>query len=123
MLGLAELRSLMKMLGFNPSQKALSTTFNAMDEDESGQLDFEEFLQLMRKVDPDQEKKTVEELGFSDDEHMAFRAAFEKVDADESGMLGLDEVQDLLKMLSIEATPKEVADIFGKLDEDGSEQL
>jgi len=118
-----ELRQIMRILGHAPSAKAMQTVFNTMDTDGSGQLDFIEFLAMLKNLDPDEEKKTVLKLGFSQQEHQQFRNAFEKIDRDDNAQLSKEELMHLLQILHIECSEESYKEIMVKFDKDGTEKL
>lgn len=101
LVGLQEFRKAMAMCGYNPNQRTLMATFRAVDLDGSGQVDFLEFIRLMRAVDPDQAKKRALEMGIQEGELTKLRDAWVTVDEEGHGTLSLQEIRTLCELLGL----------------------
>lgn len=103
LVGLNEFRKALALCGYSPNQRSLMATFRAVDVDGSGQVDFLEFIRLMRAVDPDQAKKRALEMGIQEDQLEKLREAWKTVDEDGGGSLSLNEMRALVEILGLPA--------------------
>eukprot|EP00747_Dinoflagellata_sp_TGD_P019529 gnl/TRDRNA2_/TRDRNA2_127234_c0_seq2.p1 gnl/TRDRNA2_/TRDRNA2_127234_c0~~gnl/TRDRNA2_/TRDRNA2_127234_c0_seq2.p1 ORF type:complete len:588 (-),score=134.52 gnl/TRDRNA2_/TRDRNA2_127234_c0_seq2:101-1813(-) len=86
-----ELPAMMKHLGYTPLASTISELLHRVDEDGNGELDFDEFVNLMavyRETD-----------GFTQDQVEEMRQAFNAFDYDKSGEIDALELKDLLRYL------------------------
>ena len=98
----------MRSLGQNPSDSELSDMINEVDIDQSGAIDFDEFLRMMSTS-----------LRPSDVEHET-RAAFEVFDKDGSGTISADELRAVMKSLGEDLTDAEIDEMVKEADRDGN---
>jgi len=131
-LSLKELMPLLEQLGRAPKtviqRDKLTTLLAEVDGDKSGLLDFEEFLQLMRKFiaesDAEQlakEKEVIKRTDFGTDEVSQWRAMFEQFDSDGNMEFDIDEATKLLRVAGIPMDASlinEFQKIFHRVDED-----
>lgn len=103
LVGVSEFRKALAMCGYSPNQRTLMATYKAVDLDGSGQVDFLEFIRLMRAVDPDQAKKRALEMGIKEGELEKLREAWKQVDEEGTGSLSLQEMRTLVEMLGLPA--------------------
>ncbi|KAJ7357785.1 hypothetical protein OS493_023262 [Desmophyllum pertusum] len=82
-----ELNSIMKSLGFNPTEEDLQQMIFTVDYDDDGRLNFEEYIQLM-----EQQKKP-------DDTLDGIIQAFRVFDADNKGYIESAELRELLESM------------------------
>jgi len=107
----------------------LTTLLAEVDEDGSGEIDFKEFLQLMRKFLDEsdaemlrKEKDVVTRTNFTPEEVTLWRDIFVKFDDDKSGEFDTAEGKKLLQAVGINLNERVMHDrylqIFKEVDED-----
>ncbi|EME38390.1 hypothetical protein DOTSEDRAFT_75810 [Dothistroma septosporum NZE10] len=102
-----ELGAVMRSLGQNPSESELKDMINEVDVDQTGSVDFSEFLQMMA-------------LKLKDtDEEQALYEAFRVFDKDGSGTISADELKAVMKTLGEDLTDKELDEMLKEADTDG----
>merc|ERR1712042_187075 len=109
----AELGTVMKMLGQNPSREELDEIIEEVDEDGSGSIDFEEFLVMMvRLLKEDQAGKSEEELA----------ECFRVFDKNGDGMIDRDEFAEILRSTGESITDDEIDELLkdGDKNADGA---
>merc|ERR1719217_1270305 len=97
------------------------------------QLDFEEFLKVVKKLDPDEERRVARELGLTEVDRDAAKICFRTADKEKTGLLNLEKACAALHALhlgrgtnaSAEAvlTQVDYEDLFVVADSDGSGDL
>ena len=102
------LGTIMKNLGHNLKPDQLEECIEAVDGDGSGSVDFEEFLQLMKK-------KTKE----AEDEH-EFREAFRVFDKNSRGVIDCSDLKVIFQTLEPDMPEAEIDQMISDVDEDGS---
>jgi len=137
-LSLKELMPVLVDLGKEPrtivQRDTLSRIIEEVDEDGNGEIEFHEFLQMMRKFvdesDADQlkkEKEAIERTGFSREDVASWRDIFVKFDLDGSGEYDSAEVTKLLNSVGIKCTERTMYQLFlqrfAKADEDLNNSL
>lgn len=98
--------------GFEPLKKRLDECMAEVDEDGSGALNFEEFVQLMwlyRRTE-----------GFTKEEQAELKAVFKKFDQDDSGEVSTLELGDLLRFEGYQPDFQQVQYLVDNFDVDGS---
>ncbi|EDO33580.1 predicted protein [Nematostella vectensis] len=103
----AELGTVMRNLGQNPTDEEIREMIKEVDEDGSGSIGFEEFLQLMSKKT---KGKSYE------DELMA---AFQIFDKDGNGSITVTELKEVLDSLGEKLSEDEVGEMIKEADSDG----
>jgi Ca2+-binding EF-hand superfamily protein len=106
-----ELRGVVESLGHTVTDEELRAMIAEVDTDDSGTLDFAEFLALMafRLMLNDNEDEILE--------------AFRIFDKDGNGKLSAEELEAVLKNLGEKLTEKECAEIIRLADQDGDGQV
>ena len=115
-------------------RKRLLEMIAEIDEDNTGEIDFLEFLQLMRKFVDDREaeymrkeKAAAQRANFSADETKLWRTIFLKFDEDKSGEFDSTEGKVLLQAVGINLNERTMHDeylrLFREADEDQSESI
>merc|ERR550514_1008149 len=135
-LTLKELFPLLAELGKEPKnviqRDKLTSLLEEIDEDGSGEIDFSEFLQLMRRFLDEsdaaqllKEKEMVKRTKFDPEEVAQWRDIFIKFDDDKSGAFDHQEGKMLLQAVGINLNERTMHDrylaIFNEVDEDGDE--
>jgi len=103
-----ELRELSKLTGRELSEQQLDAALAEMDQDGSGEVDFEEFEVWHKHM--------------GDDEKLV-REAFESTDVDGSGYLDKWEMETVLMELGMTTTRVELDEIMAEIDDDGSGEI
>ncbi|KIW12862.1 hypothetical protein PV08_08049 [Exophiala spinifera] len=102
----SELGEIMHSLGQNPSDSELQDMINEVDIDNSGAIDFDEFLKMM--------STTVKATHFADET----RAAFNVFDKDGSGTISADELRQVMKSIGENLTDAEIDEMIREADKD-----
>nr|XP_022332322.1 calmodulin-beta-like [Crassostrea virginica] len=105
-----ELGTVMRNLGFNPSEEDVRKMISDVDIDANGFVDFQEFVSMMRKfqdraVDPEEQ----------------YLEAFRVFDQDGNGFISAQELQTVMCSLGETLSEEEVKDMIREadLDKDG----
>ena len=101
-----EYQNLMEMLGMSSDPEVLTEMFVAMDADEDGELQFEEFLILMATLMSNEDN--------TDD----LLDAFDEIDVEGTGRISVDVVRTLLEGMSENCTEDEVETLIAVCDRD-----
>jgi len=110
----AELGTVMKMLGQNPSREELDEIIEEVDEDGSGSIDFEEFLVMMvRLLKEDQAGKSEEELA----------ECFRVFDKNGDGMIDRDEFALIIRSTGEAIGEDEIDELLREGDKNGDGAL
>merc|ERR1712024_231414 len=94
-------------MGYNPSEKELIEMIGEMDEDDSGTVDFKEFVILMKKKSADDE--------FDDDIEQAFKV----FDTKNDGVICAEELMSVMVSLGNPRTVDEIKEMIAEEDPDG----
>ena len=108
-----ELRHVMGELGEQPNDEELEDMIRAVDLNGDGEIDFEEFISLMRLRMDERQRDPEEDL----------RDAFNMFDSDRSGFIDRDEVRALMKKLAQALTEEEIDAIMEEVDTDGDGEI
>jgi len=100
-------------LGEQPNDEELEDMIRAVDLNGDGEIDFEEFISLMRLRMDERQRDPEEDL----------RDAFNMFDADRSGYIDRDEVRALMKKLAQTLTEDEIDAIMEEVDTDGDGEI
>merc|ERR1719321_691146 len=135
---LRELMPLLTEIDKDPKTVAqrdsLSAAIAAVDVDGGGEIDFDEFLQLMRRFLDDsdaaqllKEKDCVKRSRFSPEDVAEWRNIFLKFDDDGSGSFDVDEGKSLLRAVGVNLNDRAMAEeytrLFNQVDEDGDNNM
>ena len=108
---MTELKEVMKSLGQNPTDAELVEMINSVDDNGDNEIDFEEFLVLMKsrigERDPDKE----------------LRDAFKVFDTDGSGSISRDELKRLMTQLGQNLSEAELDAMMDEVDTDGDGEI
>lgn len=103
----------MKELGDKPTDEEIQDMINLVDENGDNEIDFDEFLTLMRL-----------RMGDSgEDAEQNLRDVFDIFDADGSGYIDRNEMRTLMKKLAQDLTEEEITQIMDEVDQDGDNQI
>lgn len=109
----SELSYVMSKLGETPTEDELEDMIRAVDLNGDGEIDFDEFIGLMRLRMDERQRDPEEDL----------RDAFNMFDADRSGYIDRDEVRLLMKKLAQTLTEEEIDAIMEEVDTDGDGEI
>ncbi len=106
-----ELGVILKKLGYNPSPEDLKDMIKEVDTDGNGNVDFQEFLELMshKMADHDDEEEMHE--------------AFKIFDRDNNGYVTRDDFKVIMNHLGEAMTPDELDEMIKDNDDNGDGQL
>jgi len=106
--------TILRMMGVKISEKNLAEVIAETDEDGSGQLEFEEFVELSSKflIEEDEEALKAE-----------LREAFRIYDKDGEGFITTDVLREILSEIDNKLTSEDLDGIIEEVDEDGSGTL
>jgi len=110
---LDEIRQVMRKLGQNPTEEELTEMISSVDDNNDKEIDFEEFLILMKsrcEVDPQDPEKEL-------------RDAFAVFDSDGSGSIDRKELKRLMKKLGQALTEAEVDAMMDEVDSNGDGEI
>merc|ERR1712072_920060 len=107
----ADLGTVMRSLGQNPTEAELQDMVNEVDADGSGTIDFPEFLNLMAKKMKDTDSE--EEI----------KEAFKVFDKDGNGFIPAAELRHVMTNLGEKLTDEEVDEMIREADVDGDGQI
>ena len=107
----AELSSVMRSLGQNPTIEEIKDMISGVDADGNGTIDFSEFLVMMagNRNDTDSESE--------------LRDAFRVFDKDGSGFISFAELKQVMVSLGEKMTDAEVNEMIRDTDQDGNGQV
>ena len=108
---LHELQQVMRKLGQNPSEAELVDMINTVDDNGDNEIDFEEFLILMKS-----------RIGERDPEK-ELRDAFAVFDTDGSGSIDRKELKRLMKKLGQALTEAELDAMMDEVDTNGDGEI
>eukprot|EP01022_Parablepharisma_sp_SALTPOND_P034908 TRINITY_DN93493_c0_g1_i1.p1 TRINITY_DN93493_c0_g1~~TRINITY_DN93493_c0_g1_i1.p1 ORF type:complete len:171 (+),score=23.19 TRINITY_DN93493_c0_g1_i1:219-731(+) len=106
-ISIKELADAMYEMGVNPTKAQLQKMINEIDNDGSGEIDFNEFLNLF--------KKTMNELGQEEDLTDEFRA----FDKDGNGVISASELRHVMTQNGGRLTGEEADEMVQAADTDG----
>ena len=107
----AELEEIIKSLGLNPSKDEVRDMLNELDVDQSGSIDFTEFVTLMAKQS--QGKETEEEL----------LEAFKVFDKDGNGNISATELKTVMHNLGENLSDADIEEMIREADLDGDGEI
>lgn len=101
-----ELGTLMRSLGQSPTEEELINLINEVDGEDTGLIDFKEFLGLMSKkmLDVNNEEELIE--------------AFKMFDTDKTGFISANELKYFLENTGEKLVSEEIEDIIREADSD-----
>ena len=107
-----DLDDILRGMGFRPSKEELKEILEEIDEDGSGEIEFEEFCQLCAKFlveEPDEETMKAE-----------LKEAFRVYDKDGAGFITTGQLREIIAELDPRLTSEDLDGIIDEIDEDGS---
>ena len=109
----SELSYVMSKLGEAPTEDELEDMIRAVDLNGDGEIDFDEFIGLMRLRMDERQRDPDEDL----------RDAFNMFDSDRSGFIDRHEVRALMKKLAQTLSDEEIDLIMEECDTDGDGEI
>ena len=106
-----ELGELMRSLGQNVTETEVNDLLNEVDIDGNGTIELDEFIEMMRRPQPD---------GDTDEE---LRAAFRAFDADGNGYISHAELKAVMQSLGEGLTDAEIMEMIIEADLNGDGQI
>ena len=125
-INIGELDSVMRYMGQNPTKKELQELMKKMDKDQSGVLEFNEFLELMKGIkneDPLPFDPTLNTSNLTEAEQEQIKEKFLLFDADGSGSINKEELGAAMRYMGQNPTEAEVQTMLESLDKDGTSVL
>merc|ERR1711988_279250 len=111
--GLSEekMKEILQMMGLRVKQEALDAIIQEVDEDGSGELEFEEFCILAARflIEEDEEQMRKE-----------LKEAFRFYDKEAEGYLTVETLSSILLELEPDLSAEQLKEIIDEVDEDGS---
>ena len=107
-----DLDEILRAMGFRPSAEELKEILEEIDEDGSGEIEFEEFCQLCAKFlieEPDEETMKHE-----------LKEAFRVYDKEANGFITTGVLREIIAELDTRLTKDDLDGIIEEIDEDGS---
>merc|ERR1712226_616846 len=112
-----EIGAVLRSLGYAVSLPIVKEAVASVDVDNSGEVDWDEFVDLMEKYRKLGLREKRRRCGFSDEQLETYQQAFSEYDIDKSGDIGPGELMRLLQDLGLEPrTELERMKIMGMLD-------
>lgn len=113
-----ELFAVVENMGSTLTREEVKKMMDEVDDDQSGEIEFPEFLQLMCT-------EKLESLGvdLSSDKINEYRLAFSLFDKDGGGSITAEEMWEVLHSLGKPFTKEEVEAMFAEVDADGSGEI
>jgi Ca2+-binding EF-hand superfamily protein len=110
---LHELQEVMRKLGQNPTDDELKEMISSVDVNGDNEIDFNEFLSLM--------KSRISELDADPDKEL--RDAFDVFDSDRSGFIDRKELKKLMKKLGQALSDEELDAMMEEVDANGDGEI
>ncbi|KAK4321416.1 hypothetical protein Pmani_007771 [Petrolisthes manimaculis] len=105
---------ILRMMGVKISEKNLQEVIAETDEDGSGELEFEEFVELAAKFLIEEDEEALKE---------ELREAFRIYDKEGNGYITTSVLKEILRELDNRLTEEDLEGIIEEVDEDGSGTL
>uniref|UniRef100_A0A2P2HVT9 Troponin C-like n=1 Tax=Hirondellea gigas TaxID=1518452 RepID=A0A2P2HVT9_9CRUS len=106
--------TILRMMGLKVTEKALAEIVDEVDEDGSGELEFEEFCILSAKFLIEEDEETLKE---------ELKEAFRIYDKEGNGYITTQVLKEILKELDSRLSEEDIEGIVDEVDEDGSGTL
>jgi Ca2+-binding EF-hand superfamily protein len=110
---LKELKSVMKSLGLSPTNDELKEMISSVDHNGDNEIDFDEFLILMRSRGGKKTRNPEQEL----------IDAFKVFDTDNSGSIDKHELKSLMDSLGQKLSSEELDAMMDEVDTDGNGEI
>merc|ERR1711872_663011 len=106
--------TILRMMGLKVSEKALQEIVDEIDEDGSGELEFEEFCILSAKFLIEEDEESLKE---------ELKEAFRIYDKEGNGYITTQVLKEILRELDNRLSEEDIEGIVDEVDEDGSGTL
>ncbi|KAK2162461.1 hypothetical protein LSH36_98g04005 [Paralvinella palmiformis] len=113
-ISLEEFKDMMKKFGGNLTNEELQSLISEHDMDKSGQIEFEEFIEMVRKMKADEGEGGKEDT---------MRAAFSAFDQDGNGTISATEMREVMIKLGQDLTDEQIKEMISEADVDGDGQI
>jgi Ca2+-binding EF-hand superfamily protein/ankyrin repeat protein len=113
----AMLSSVLVKLGVKPGEQDLEAAKREYDADGNGQIDFEEFLDMVQQIqDHHVQDNKIETHHYSPEQVLAFEGVFQEVDQDKSGDIDVIELTVMFEKFGIVPETGELAQMISTFD-------
>jgi len=110
-IGWKELGTVMKTLGLNPTEDELQQMVAEVDTDGNGEIDFDEFVEMMvKKMEEDKSDEEILEC-------------FQVLDRDGDGFISESDLRDIMTTMGEKFTDEELSDMIREVDADMDGQV
>lgn len=110
----SELGTVMRSLGYQPTEEEIEDIISQADLDGNGTIDFDEFIQMMPAASRNERAENAEE---------EMREAFQIFDADGNGKITSEELRLIMENLGEKLTDEEIDDMVKEADIDGDGEI
>ncbi|XP_019875348.1 troponin C-like [Aethina tumida] len=110
-IGTVMIGTILSMLGIHTTDKILAEIIAEVDEDGSGELEFEEFIILASKFMVEEDAEAMQQ---------ELKEAFRLYDKEGNGYISTKTLKEILKELDDKLTSAELDGIIAEIDTDGS---
>ncbi|XP_028514856.1 caltractin [Exaiptasia diaphana] len=108
----SELRKAMRALGFKISRSSIQSMIRDLDADESGKIEFNEFLDFV-----------VSRQGDGRDVHDEILQGFKMFDTDKTGHITFDNLKNVSRLCGVNLNEQELKEMMQEADKDGDNQI
>jgi len=110
-IGTVMIGTILGMLGISLDEKMLADIINEVDEDGSGELEFEEFITLASRFMVEEDAEAMQQ---------ELKEAFRLYDKEGNGYISTSVLKEILKELDDKITNEELDMMIAEIDSDGS---
>ncbi|XP_018324501.1 troponin C-like [Agrilus planipennis] len=110
-IGTVMIGTILGMLGIQTTDKMLKEIIDEVDEDGSGELEFEEFIILASRFMVEEDAEALQS---------ELKEAFRLYDKEGNGYISTDVLKEIIKELDDKITPDELEGMIKEIDSDGS---
>ena len=107
-----EIGRILKALGFKISEASLKTITGSFDLDNSGKIDFNDFLDII-----------ISKQGSDRDVHSEIMQGFNLIDCDKTGRISLENLRNVCREHGLKLSDQELRDMIQEADTDGDGEV